>query len=54
MVNGDGFGATINAINGGLECGASPSNPDAQTDRINLYQSYCNILGVDPGSNLSC
>ena len=54
MVNGNGFGATINAINGGLECGSNPSNLAGQQHRIQLYQSYCGTLGVDPGSNLSC
>ena len=54
MVNGIGFGATIQAINGGLECGSNPSNPAAQQNRIQLYQSFCGTLGVDPGSNLSC
>lgn len=53
MVNGQGFGATIQAINGGLECG-SGANVAEQQDRINLYTSFCSILGVDPGSNLSC
>ena len=54
MVNGNGFGATINAINGGLECGSNPSNLAGQQDRIQLYQSFCGTLGVDPGSNLTC
>lgn len=53
MVNGQGFGATINAINGGLECGSSADQAEQQ-DRITRYQSFCSILGVDPGNNLTC
>ena len=54
MVNGNGFGATIRAINGGLECGSNPSNPAGQQHRIQLYNSYCSTLGVSPGPNLTC
>ncbi|KAJ4868702.1 Chitinase family protein [Raphanus sativus] len=47
-----GFGATIRAINGRVECdGASP---DKVNSRISYYRDYCGQLGVDPGSNLSC
>ncbi|KAF3537829.1 hypothetical protein F2Q69_00020013 [Brassica cretica] len=47
-----GFGATIRAINGKLECdGASP---DKVNSRIRYYREYCAQLGVDPGPNLSC
>ncbi|KAI4297209.1 hypothetical protein L6164_037104 [Bauhinia variegata] len=47
-----GFGATIRAINGAIECdGKSPSTVQA---RINYYRDYCKQLGVDPGANLSC
>lgn len=53
MVNGKGFGATINAINGGLECGPE-ANQAQQQNRINLYKSFCSIFGVDPGGNLTC
>ncbi|MCO5554569.1 hypothetical protein L7F22_008099 [Adiantum nelumboides] len=53
MVNGQGFGATINAINGGIECG-SGANQAQQQARINLYTSFCSLLGVDPGDNLTC
>jgi predicted chitinase len=52
MVNGAGFGATIRAINGGLECNGN--NPDEMQDRINLYTQFAGVLGVDPGGNLSC
>jgi predicted chitinase len=50
MVDGHGFGQTIQTINGALEC---PSSPQA-TARVNYYTSYCGVLGVDPGSNLYC
>ncbi|KAK9665033.1 hypothetical protein RND81_14G085800 [Saponaria officinalis] len=47
-----GFGATIRAINGALECNGQ--KPDQVNDRIELYQEYCGDFGVDPGQNLSC
>ncbi|MCO5574395.1 hypothetical protein L7F22_028179 [Adiantum nelumboides] len=53
IVNGQGFGATINAINGGIECG-SGANQEQQQARINLYKSFCSLLGVEPGDNLTC
>ncbi|XP_020692273.2 chitinase 4-like [Dendrobium catenatum] len=49
---GQGFGATIRAINGVLECGGG--NPDAVNDRVNLYQNYCGQFNVSPGDNLYC
>ncbi|XP_074284511.1 acidic endochitinase SP2-like [Silene latifolia] len=47
-----GFGASIRAINGGVECNGG--NPSEVNDRIQLYQQYCGVFGVDPGQNLSC
>ncbi|KAH9615493.1 hypothetical protein KSS87_020946 [Heliosperma pusillum] len=47
-----GFGATIRAINGAVECNGG--NPGEVNDRIQLYQQYCGVFGVDPGQNLSC
>ncbi|XP_074281421.1 acidic endochitinase SP2-like [Silene latifolia] len=47
-----GFGATIRAINGAVECNGG--NPGEVSDRVRLYQQYCGIFGVDPGQNLSC
>ncbi|XVF65739.1 hypothetical protein PTKIN_Ptkin09bG0274100 [Pterospermum kingtungense] len=47
-----GFGATINAINGAIECNGG--NPATVQARINYYTQYCSQLGVDPGPNLSC
>nr|WP_084717974.1 glycoside hydrolase family 19 protein [Streptacidiphilus carbonis] len=52
MVNGAGFGQTIRAINGGLECNGN--NTAEMQDRINDYQQFTQILGVPAGSNLSC
>nr|CAB3487493.1 unnamed protein product [Digitaria exilis] len=47
-----GFGATIRAINGALECNGN--NPAEMNDRVANYQQYCQQLSVDPGSNLTC
>ncbi|MGW6916505.1 glycoside hydrolase family 19 protein [Kitasatospora sp. NPDC054939] len=52
MVNGHGFGETIRSINGSLECNGG--NPAQVQSRINSYQSFVQILGTVPGSNLSC
>ncbi|KAH9611349.1 hypothetical protein KSS87_006103 [Heliosperma pusillum] len=47
-----GFGASIRAINGAQECNGL--NQDEANDRIQLYQQYCGVFGVDSGQNLSC
>ena len=47
-----GFGATIRAINGALECNGG--NPGQVESRVSLYRQFCQQLGVDPGSNLYC
>ncbi|MFE0104547.1 chitinase [Streptomyces sp. NPDC059009] len=52
MVNGAGFGETIRAINGSLECNGG--NPGQVQSRIDNYKRFTQILGVDPGGNLSC
>ncbi|CAM5230034.1 chitinase [Streptomyces spiroverticillatus] len=52
MVNSRGFGETIRSINGYLECDGR--NPAQVQSRINSYQNFTQILGVTPGSNLSC
>ncbi|KAI7726070.1 hypothetical protein M8C21_021771 [Ambrosia artemisiifolia] len=51
-VIGQGFGATIRAINGALECDGA--NPDTVTARVRYFTQYCNQLGVAPGNNLRC
>ncbi|KAL0413874.1 UNVERIFIED_CONTAM: Endochitinase EP3 [Sesamum radiatum] len=52
IVSGQGFGATIRAINGPLECDGA--NPDTVSSRVRYYTQYCNQLQVDPGNNLRC
>jgi len=52
ITSGQGFGATIQAINGALECNGG--NTDQVNDRVSYYTKYCSQFGVDPGSNLSC
>ncbi|KAI4299783.1 hypothetical protein L6164_033209 [Bauhinia variegata] len=47
-----GFGATIRAINGAIEC--DEKSPSTVQTSINYYTDYCSQLGVDPGANLSC
>eukprot|EP00253_Pinus_taeda_P011736 PITA_11736 len=52
ITSGQGFRATIHAINGAIECNGG--NTDQVNDRISYYTKYCSQFGVDPGSNLSC
>jgi hypothetical protein len=52
IVEGEGFGKTIEIINGDLECRGR--YPEAVGERINRYRSYCSMLGVDPGGNIGC
>ncbi|KAG6664570.1 endochitinase EP3-like [Carya illinoinensis] len=52
QVLNQGFGATIRAINGAIECDGRKT--DAVKSRIQYYTQYCNQLGVAPGDNLSC
>jgi chitinase len=52
ITSGAGFGATVRAINGPVECdGRIPSAVD---DRVQAYLRFCGMLGVDPGQNLYC
>ncbi|XP_075478194.1 endochitinase At2g43590-like [Primulina tabacum] len=51
ITSGQGFGATIRAING-MECNGG--NTGAVNSRVQYYRSYCSQLGVDPGPNISC
>jgi len=41
-----GFGATINVINGGYECGAAGNNKQSQ-NRENYYKKYCKTFALD-------
>ena len=43
-----GFGDTIKAINGALECGGA--NPGQVQSRRQRFQSFCSALGVTPGA----
>jgi basic endochitinase B len=47
-----GFGAVVNVINGGLECGANHS--DRTKYRYGFYQYFCNYLQIDQGPNAEC
>jgi len=46
------FGETIRTINGGLECNGK--NRAAVQNRVQHYQRFCKLLGVDPGNSLGC
>ncbi|KAL5990895.1 Endochitinase ep3 [Asimina triloba] len=52
ITSGQGFGPTIRAINGALECDGG--NPATVRARVQYYTNYCQQLGVDPGDNLTC
>lgn len=52
MVTGAGFGHTIRAINGALECDGK--NPAQVQSRVTRYQQFTQILGVPAGSGLYC
>jgi len=48
-----GFGATVNVINGGVECGNGIEM--AKTgNRYRYYQYFCHYFQVSPGENVSC
>ncbi|EES12437.1 hypothetical protein BDA96_06G146700 [Sorghum bicolor] len=47
-----GFGATIRAIDGALECNGN--NPAQMNARVGYYKQYCQQFGVDPGNSLTC
>ncbi|KAL8482823.1 hypothetical protein ACS0TY_025744 [Phlomoides rotata] len=52
ITSGQGFGATIRAFSGALECNGA--NPRTVTARVNYFTGYCSQLGVSPGDNLRC
>lgn len=52
MAGGYGFGETIRTINGSLECNGG--NPAQVQSRVDIYKRFCQLLGVDPGSNTGC
>jgi predicted chitinase len=47
-----GFGETIRTINGDVECNGGSA--EGVNSRVDFYQKFCQILGVDPGTNLTC
>lgn len=52
IVSGQGFGETIRAINGNLECdGANQATVRA---RVEYFTAYCQDFGISPGDNLYC
>ena len=48
-----GFGATVNVINGGVECG-SGTDLQKTTYRYAYYKYFCNYFQISPGDNISC
>jgi predicted chitinase len=54
MVSGAGFGETIRAINGGIECNASGLGNQQMQARVAKYRQFTQLLGVPPGNNLTC
>ena len=48
-----GFGATLNVINGGLECGQGPAKEET-SHRYQYYRYFCNYFHVSPGDNIEC
>ena len=52
IINNKGFGETIRSINGAVECGGKA--PAQVQSRVDHYKRFCDMLGVAPGTNLSC
>ena len=52
MVGGAGFGQTINAMNGALECRGG--KPESVRARVRIYEHLARILGVAPGPGETC
>jgi hypothetical protein len=52
MVSGAGFGQTIRAINGSIECNGG--NPAQVHDRVVTYTKFAKLLHVAPGKKKSC
>ncbi len=48
-----GFGATVNVINGGVECG-NQAELEKTSHRYEYYKYFCNYFHVQPGENVSC
>jgi predicted chitinase len=52
MVNDAGYGETIRTINGAQECNGG--DPPGIQSRVDAYKRICSLLGVTPGTNLTC
>lgn len=52
MTTGAGFGESIRSINGAIECDGG--NPGQVQSRVDSYQQFTSMLGVEPGGNLYC
>ena len=52
IVRNLGFGETIQAFNGALECGGA--NAAEVQDRVDAYLRISALLGVAPGKDLDC
>ncbi len=48
-----GFGATVNVINGGVECGKG-RNMEETANRYQYYRYFCNYFHVSPGDHIEC
>jgi len=48
-----GFGATVNVINGGVECGTGKELKKT-TYRYQYYLYFCKYFKVTPGENINC
>ena len=48
-----GFGATVNVINGGVECGLGSSQGQTAY-RYAYYRYFCEFFKVEPGENIDC
>jgi hypothetical protein len=48
-----GFGATVNIINGGIECGIAKKY-DKTKYRYGYYLYFCKYFNVSPGDNIEC
>lgn len=49
-----GFGATVNIMSEGAECGTGGAENSAATSREQYYSSFCQLFGVEPLANLTC
>ncbi|GLD98124.1 hypothetical protein PINS_up006821 [Pythium insidiosum] len=48
------FARTTLLLNGRLECGATPTSPEPEAQRIAFLKRFAGVFGVAPGRKLSC